>query len=128
MQDAESSNHALGTPEVLRAAGQWLVSLCDDFGCSVVIAASRSAEWIVAAAVMTAGGALRTDLGGGSRVMVVEAAAVTGAAVHHAGQVARAEGATWVGAAVWKRTRPDLDELELGRFDVIAASSDVSPT
>lgn len=126
MQAAESSNRALGEPEVLRHAGQWLSKLCREFECSAVVAASRSAEWIVAATVLATDGAVQSGGGGHSRVMVVEAAVVTGSAVHHAAQIVRSEGAEWIGAAIWYRTRPDLDQFELSDFDVIATSNCVS--
>jgi len=120
MQLAENSNRDLGRPEVLRAAGAWLARLCREADCSVVVAASRSAEWIVASAVLSDGELVPASADARSRrVMIVEGAVVTGSALHHAARLARSEGATWVGAAVLQRTRPDLDQIESVGFDLI---------
>lgn len=122
MVAAEGRNRDLGQPEVLRAAGAWLARICHDMDCSVVVAASRSAEWIVASALLGAGGDLRSGSAdvGAERVIIVEGAVVTGSTIHHAAQVARSQGAIWVGAAVLQRTRPDLDGIDSAGFDLIA--------
>ena len=123
MMAAESSNRDLGDPAVLRAAGAWLAKLCKDSDCSVVVAASRSAEWIVASAVLTTDVELHTALEASlatRRVMIVEGAVVTGSALHYAAETARAQGAAWVGAAVFHRTRPDLDQFDFAPLDLVS--------
>lgn len=122
MMAAETGNRDLGDPAVLKAAGAWLARLCKDTDCTVVVAASRSAEWIIASAVLTTDVELRTAVNAGSsvgRVMIVEGAVVTGSALHHAAQAARSQGATWVGAAIFLRTRPDLDQFDLASLDLV---------
>ncbi|MGC5224444.1 hypothetical protein ACPW96_17915 [Micromonospora sp. DT81.3] len=123
MMAAETSNRDLGDPTVLKAAGAWLAQLCKDADCTVVIAASRSAEWIVASAVLTTDAVLHTAATGSSttgRVMIVEGAVVTGSALYHAAEAARSQGATWVGAAIFLRTRPDLDQLDVASLDLVS--------
>lgn len=111
--DAEKSNEMLLDPDALHRLGRQLVDVCQAAGCTVVVAASKSAVALVTAGVMVGEGLLSVGRGvEGQRVMVVDAAIVTGSGIHAAAATMRELGAIWLGVAVLQRTRPDLDELD----------------
>jgi hypothetical protein len=120
--EAQSINDALSSPASLKAAGQALVAHCAAIRCEFVVAASRPAESLVAAAMLFSDGAVRGLVRGSilpGRVLIVDSAVITANAVHIVGDELRAAGADWLGAAVLHRTRPDLDRLNAEIFDSV---------
>jgi hypothetical protein len=116
--DAEKSNELLLDPVALRALGGQLVEACQAAGCTIVVAASKSAVALVTAGIMVGDGLLSGGRGvHGQRVMVVDAAIITGAGIRETATTLRESGATWLGVTVLQRTRPDLDELD--RFEAL---------
>lgn len=114
---AERSNEALLDASELMRLGAQLVEACRAAGCTVLVAASKSAIALVTASVLIGDGSVSVGrVLAGQRVMIVDGAIVTGASVRAAVASTRESGASWLGVTVLQRTRPDLDELDqLGR-------------
>jgi hypothetical protein len=112
--EAESSNRELADPDVLRAMGEQVLFHAQELGCVALVAASRSAESIVAAAILLGGGRVErfAILASPDRVLVVDSAIVTGHSTRTAIADLREAGADWLGALVMRRVRPDLDALD----------------
>lgn len=120
--EAQSINDRLSAHSALRAAGEALVAHCQAIGCEVMIAASRPAESVVAAALLFGGGTIRGLVRGtviSGKVLIVDSAVITASAVHDIGNELREAGISWLGAAVLHRTRPDLDRLDADKFESV---------
>src|SRR5262249_40923328 len=83
--------------------------------CNDLVAASQAAEPLVTAAILMSNGALRmTDLArcDSDKVLLVDAATITGGAARACATPLRTRGTTWIAAAIYYRVRPDLDCLD----------------
>jgi len=99
----------------LRQAASLLIDGAMAAGCHTLVTANAAAESLVTAATLISDGRLksveRRDTGG-QKVLIVDAATVTGNNTRACAAELRGCGAAWVGAVIFHRTRPDLDELD----------------
>lgn len=112
---AEAAVEHMRDVGALREAAQRLVDVAARVSCSDVVAATQAAEPLVTAATLVSDGSLRMmsqTRFAGERAILVDAATVTGSAVRACAASLRGQGATWVAAVIYARTRPDLDDLE----------------
>lgn len=111
---AETVGRELRTVNGLEAAATQLIERIDHLGCHRVVAASREAEPLATAAALLSQGRIQMQASGegADKVIVIDAATVTGNATRSAAERLREEGVSWVGALVYNRIRPDLDELD----------------
>ncbi|WP_370039591.1 hypothetical protein [Nocardioides sp.] len=101
--------------EVLQDAARAVIEAARIAGCSQLVPVNAAAEPLATAAVLIGGGELTfsdADHISADRVLLVDAATVTGGSTRSCARLVRARGATWVAAAIYDRVRPDLDELE----------------
>lgn len=101
--------------EVLQDAARAVIEAARAAGCSQLVPVNAAAESLATAAVLISGGGLTfsdADNISAERVLLVDAATVTGGSTRSCAQQVRARGATWVAAAIYDRVRPDLDQLE----------------
>jgi len=110
----ETESHLRGL-EQLQSAARELLTALDSFGCYDLVAASSAAEPLVTAAALLGGG--RVSMSGpngrvADKVILVEAATITGSATRFRANDLRTRGASWVAAVVYHRIRPDLDGFE----------------
>lgn len=118
---AQSRMVALDEHAAFVAAVDALVDAVHHQGWPVLSAASREAERLIGAAMLTDRSIrrLETSTGSAEKVMVVEAVAVSGLQVQRAVESLRAAGAGWVAAWVW-----DLDvNADLGDVDLAVCGS-----
>jgi hypothetical protein len=109
----------------LRKAAALLIEGALATGCETLITASAAAEPLVTAAALISNGRLKTmdrQQAGGQKVLIVDAATVTGNNTRACAAELRNRGAAWVGAVILHRARPDLDELDIDPLlDYVAA-------
>ena len=112
---ASQTVQAIRRIEVLQDAARAVIEAAQAAGCSQLVPVNAAAESLATAAVLISGGGLTfsdPDNISVERVLLIDAATVTGGSTRCCAQRVRAQGATWVGAAIYDRVRPDLDELE----------------
>lgn len=105
----------LSDVDELRRAAQFIISAANANGCTQLEACSQQAELLTIAALLLAPGQLervnhteKRD----ARVMIVEAVSVSGTNVRSAADELSDAGAKWIGAVIYDRVRPDLDDLD----------------
>lgn len=122
---AESAALSLRDLPTLREAARALVEAVSAIGCYQVVGASQAAESLVTAAALLSEGSVSSSdrlYSNSDKVVVVDAATVTGSAARACASYLRANGATWVGAVIYERVRPDLDGLDDDdEFDLVRA-------
>lgn len=112
---ASHTVQAIRRIEVLQDAARTVIEAARLAGCSQLVPVNAAAESLATAAVLISGGGLTfsdADNISAERVLLVDAATVTGGSTRSCAQQVRARGATWVAAAIYDRVRPDLDQLE----------------
>lgn len=111
--NAEQSNDMLRDHDELVRLASVLVKQSHELGVDLVVPASRAADAIVTAAQLCSNGALRiAEEAAEQRILLVDAAIVTGAVVRECAAQLRQAGAAWVGAVVVARMMRDEDELD----------------
>jgi hypothetical protein len=99
----------------LKAAASWLIDSATSIGCCNLVATNAAARSLTTAAVLISDGAVKSidrQYVAEGKVLIVDAATVTGSITRACATELRANGATWVGAAIYHRARPDLDGLD----------------
>lgn len=112
---ASQTVQAIRRIEVLQDAARAVIEAARAAGCSQLVPVNAAAESLATAAVLISGGGLTfsdADNISAERVLLIDAATVTGGSTRSCAQQVRARGATWVAAAIYDRVRPDLDQLE----------------
>ncbi len=124
---ADQARQRLSDPARLRELGELVLEYCEQASCSVIVAASRSAEALVTAALMIGNGRVTSVQAESApeRVMIVESAVVTGNALHSTAEYLRGSGTKWIGVIVVERVRPDLDDLD--HTDVFNSVAELQP-
>lgn len=127
--DAQAFLASLSTSAALRGAAMCVTDAAAAADCGVLVPASASSHGVVAAAVLLADGDLRQAgegavlSGAVDKVMVVEAAAVSGLHVRRRVCGLRAAGAAWVGLVVLHDVVPAgpraVGYNEVARFGVV---------
>lgn len=120
---AESRARELRNIGDLKEAAHRLADQVDRLGCSRLVAASRIAEPLVTAAALLSDGRISMQLSsdGADKVVLVDAATITGNGARSAAQRLRAEGVSWICVVIYDRVRPDLDCLDSDPlFDQVA--------
>jgi hypothetical protein len=109
----------------LREAAQALLEALWTTGCYQLVSASPAAEPLATAAALLSDGAITLSdriHSVADKVVVVDAATITGNATRSCAAYLRERGAIWVGAVIYDRVRPDLDGLDGDRnLDLVAA-------
>lgn len=122
---AEASALSLRDIASLRGAATLLVDAAMAIGCNHLVAANAAAEPLTTAAALMSDGALTSADAPNStadKVLVVEAATVTGNLTRSCVSTLRANGASWVGAIIFDRVRPDIDGLDTdGSLDFLTS-------
>jgi hypothetical protein len=122
---AQSQLEGLRHPDTLRIAARAVISAADAMGVQSLYPASQQAEHLCGAATLVGDGSITPIslgdivIGGVRKVVVVDAAAITGINVARAVAAVRGAGAEWVGAVVgWQSPLADLggpdDSVVLG--------------
>lgn len=112
---AQASARNLRDLGSLREAASALVEAASSIGCYELVAANAAAEPLATAAALLSDGAVKLGDKQEShphKVLIVDAATVTGNVTRACAADLRARGANWVGVVIYDRVRPDLDELE----------------
>jgi hypothetical protein len=112
---AEASTQNLRDIKALRDAASALIEKSNSIGCYQVVAATAAAEPLAtAAALMSNGEISMSDKHrlNAEKVLVIDAATVTGNVTRACAADLRRNGAAWVGAVIYDRVRPDLDGLD----------------
>jgi len=111
---AQQSVHALRDVGSLRRVAADLIETAARIGCRHMVAANAAAEPLATAAALLSDGALTFSdkAHSAEKVLVVEAATVSGGATRSCAAYLRANGAWWVGVVIYDRVRPDLDGLD----------------
>lgn len=112
---AAASVHSLRDVDTLRQAAYQLIDAAGSAGCDTLIAANAAAEALTTAAALISDGQLKSGSRrhvGGQKVLIVDAATVTGNNTRACAAELRALGVSWVGAVIFDRVRPDLDSLD----------------
>lgn len=112
---AAASVQGLRDVNALRQAASQLIDAAASAGCDTLITANAAAEALATAAALISDGRLKTAdrrHAGGQKVLIVDTATVTGNNTRACAAELRARGATWVGAVIFHRVRPDLDGLD----------------
>lgn len=112
---ADSAIQGLRDFASLRRAASALIGAATSTGCYNLVAANAAAEPLATAAVLISDGKLTcTDMrhSTADRVLIVDTATVSGNVTRECASYLRANGATWVGAIIYDRVRPDLDGLD----------------
>lgn len=122
---AQLSTLCLRDVEHLRQAAIALIDAAAAIGCYHLVAANAAAEPLTTAAALLSNGKLSyTDSRSSSaeKVLVVDAATVTGNVTRSCASYLRENGAAWVGVIIFDRVRPDLDGLDDDpRIDYVAS-------
>ncbi|BBZ65157.1 hypothetical protein MINS_05860 [Mycolicibacterium insubricum] len=112
---AQLSTLCLREVDQLRQAAIALIDAAAAIGCSHLVAANAAAEPLTTAAALLSNGKLAYSDSRNSfaeKVLVVDAATVTGNITRSCAAYLRENGASWVGAVIFDRVRPDLDGLD----------------
>jgi hypothetical protein len=112
---AEASVQSLRDITSLRDAASALVDAATSIGCYHLVAVNAAAEPLTTAAALLSNGKLAcsdTQHSTVDKVLIVDAATVTGNLTRSCAAYLRENGASWVGAIIYDRVRPDLDELD----------------
>ncbi|WP_301149018.1 hypothetical protein [Mycobacterium simiae] len=111
---AQESAHALRDVGSLKRVATDLIETAAQIGCRHMVAANAAAEPLATAAALLSEGALTFSDKAHSldKVLVVEAATVSGDVARSCAADLRANGASWVGVVIYDRVRPDLDGLD----------------
>ncbi|RUP31524.1 MAG: hypothetical protein EKK51_14225 [Mycolicibacterium sp.] len=112
---AQLSTLCLRDVEHLRQAAIALIDAAATLDCRHLVAANAAAEPLTTAAALLSNGKLAySDCRNSSakKVLVVDAATVTGNVTRSCASYLRENGASWVGAIIFDRVRPDLDGLD----------------
>jgi hypothetical protein len=112
---ADASAQSLRNVTLLREAAGSLVDAAMAIGCSHLVAVNAAAEPLTTAATLLSDGALScTDAQNSTadKVLIVDAATVSGNLTRSCAATLRANGAAWVGAIIFDRVRPDMDGLD----------------
>lgn len=115
---ASRTVQAVRRVDVLQHAARAVIDAASAAGCSQRVPVNAAAESLAAAAVLISEGELTSrdaDRVSAERVLLVDAATVTGASTRFCARQVRARGAIWVAAAIYDRVRPDLDGLMASR-------------
>ncbi len=121
---AEGTAVRLRQVEFLRVAAQTLLDEAAKVGCSELVPASQAAEPLVTAAALLSDGSV--TIGDrlhsmSEKVVLVDAATVTGSVARECATYLRERGATWVAVLIYDRVRPDLDSFDGDPiFDLVA--------
>lgn len=112
---AEAATQAMRDITSLQDAASALIEAATSTGCHQLVAANAAAEPLAtAAALLSAGSLMCTDKHHftAEKVLIIDAATVTGDATRSCASYVRDNGAAWVGAVIYDRVRPDLDGLD----------------
>jgi len=115
VMQAEASAQSLRDVTSLRHAASDLVDAATSIGCYHLVAVNAAAEPLTTAAALLSNGKIGwsdTHNSTADRVLVVDAATVTGNLTRSCASDLRENGASWVGAVIYDRVRPDLDGLD----------------
>ena len=110
----EAAAARLRQDETLRTAAEQLLKHAQRLDCFDLVAATRAAEPLVTAAVLLSDGTLRMhcpETAAVERLLVVDAATITGNESRNCARRLRARGCVWLALAVYERVRPRSDEL-----------------
>lgn len=112
---ANAIARSLRDVEALRHAAAELIEAAMSIGCYHLVAANSAAEPLATAAALISNGEFKSTSSSQSvaeKVLVVDAATVSGNVTRACAAELRRNGATWVGALIFARMRPDLDGLD----------------
>lgn len=111
---AQESVQSLRDVASLRRVAANLVEAAAQIGCRHMVAANAAAEPLATAAALLSDGALTFSdkTHSADKVLVIEAATVSGDTTRSCAAYLRANGASWVGVVIYDRVRPDLDRLD----------------
>lgn len=113
---AAASVQSLRDVVALRRAASQLIDAAASAGCDTLIAANAAAEALTTAAALISDGRLKSAdrrHASGKKVLIIDTATVTGNNTRACAAELRAQGATWVGAVIFDRVRPDLDGFDV---------------
>lgn len=111
---AQLSALCLRDVDHLRQAAIALIDVAAAIDCRHLVAANAAAEPLTTAAALLSNGKLaHSDSRNSSaeKVLIIDAATVTGNVTRSCASYLRENGASWVGAIIFDRVRPDLDGL-----------------
>lgn len=112
---AEASTQSLRDVVALREAANALVDAATAIGCYSLVAVNSAAEPLTTAAALVSNGRLACSdyrHSTAEKVLIVDAATVTGDLTRSCASYLRANGASWIGAVIFDRVRPDMDGLD----------------
>lgn len=112
---AEASAQSLRDVAALRDAANALLDAATAIGCYNLVAANAAAEPLATAAALLSNGRLAcsdSQHSTADKVLIVDAATVTGDVTRSCAANLRANGASWIGAIIFDRVRPDMDGLD----------------
>ena len=115
VMQAEAATQNLRNIASLRDAASELVDAAMLVGCYDLVAANAAAEPLTTAAALLSDGRLGySDIRHttAQKVLIVDAATVSGDVTRSCAGYLRENGATWIGAIIYDRVRPDLDGLD----------------
>jgi hypothetical protein len=112
---AEASTQSLRDVAALREAANALVDAATAIGCYNLVAVNAAAEPLTTAAALMSDGRLAcsdSQHSTAEKVLIVDAATVTGDSTRSCASYLRENGAAWIGAIIFDRVRPDMDGLD----------------
>jgi hypothetical protein len=125
---AEASVQRLRNIPSLRHAAAELIQTANSISCYNLVATNAAAEPLATAAALMSDGEIAVSDKNHltvEKVLLIDAATVTGSVTRACAADLRARGAAWVGAVIYHRVRPDLDGLESEPLlDFVAALGD----
>jgi hypothetical protein len=112
---AQAARQSLREISALKGAATALIEAATSIGCCNLVATNAAAESLATAAALMSDGAIRSidrQYVTAEKVLIIDAATVTGSVTRDCASELRAKGATWVGVAIFHRGRPDIDGLD----------------
>jgi hypothetical protein len=112
---AQAVQQSLREISALKAAATALIEAAISIGCSNLVATNAAAESLATAAALMSDGEIKNidrQYITAEKVLIVDAATVTGSVTRECAWELRAKGATWIGVAIYHRGRPDIDGLD----------------
>jgi len=116
VMQAAAATQGLRDIASLRTAAADLVDAAMSVGCHDLVAANAAAEPLTTAAALLSDGKLGySDIRHttAQKVLIVDAATVSGDVTRSCAGYLRENGAMWIGAIIYERVRPDLDGLDV---------------
>lgn len=110
----QATRHALSRPEGLRAAARKIAEAASAAGCRALVPASTDAQGVVSAAVLLMDDLYQCREGdvhaGHTKVLIIEAVAVSGLKVRAKVESMRQLGADWIGVVVCHFENPGASD------------------